>query len=157
MNVERLRLLADHVETLEHAKGARTDHLEHRETTPFPEVRLFNMNWYFGMAYADLDEYYDDAGHHPCRSSACLAGWTCLLWPPDGPRDRGAKEYAQEALDLTLQEATVLFTPNAEFPGPLSQLTFITPADAARACRALADGNPPLTIWDHVEFAGVSE
>lgn len=129
MNEERLLELADHLEGLpkmEHDRFSVTELPKLKGAKP----EGFHMFWWLAST--------------GCGTSGCIAGHAATLWQDNwepnasiGVRDEAAKE-----LDLDIETAQDLFSPSPlDLPVNVS-LESITPQEAARACRNVAEGKP---------------
>ena len=120
MNRERLRELADHIEAQEHLHFT-DDEITNGFTAELPE--FFNMK----TVCSDTK----------CGTVGCIAAHACLLFGDQGKGTSMRK--AGRLLGLGVDEGDyriALFTPGSEGEG----MEDITPQQAARACRRLADG-----------------
>ena len=131
--IARLRHLADVVEKADHVPAITDD-------TPRSELSHIDG---FSMSHYCRTDGRSSILDHECSTVACLGGYACSLWGHPRPWTWGS-HGAMEALGLkrTIQ-AEVLFAPRyleevSGEDGP-NGLAEITPAEAARACRRLAN------------------
>ena len=135
MNVERLRELADHIEGLD--MGPRRPHLALATADIYylREIpKMFNMTGWF----------YEK---EECGTVGCIAGHAAALFALDPYRDRtghkSISDVAMVALGLDDYEASGLFTPPIYLPN-------ITPKQAARVLRLVADGENTRDAWNRI-------
>jgi hypothetical protein len=117
MNVERLRQVRDHLETL--------------------PPQQFNMSdWIFHSNLVGYDKDGRPLKEASCGTSACIAGWACILNPIEAEREHGGQkvqvaivggvweceERARELLGLDEHTAKALFTPHNVFGQGVSDL-----------------------------------
>ena len=90
-----------------------------------------------------------------CGTACCIAGWALALYEPNISLGDGNVEYgfryverAAKCLGLDLETAQVLFYA-ADGRGMQKSLISISPQEAARACRNVADGARTfMFIWE---------
>jgi hypothetical protein len=109
MNIERMLILADHLKTVPHAPEGSIN------TGP-GDVSRFNMN------------------HYICGTTACIAGWACELFCPNGSADvSGIHSMAMLKLGLDPKDAGNLFLNNNGFVSMDRDLPYIEPPEAVDA------------------------
>lgn len=129
MNRKRLTILRDHL-------------------TSLPDERV-DMSNYFRRPDAKIEfDHIDvaaDIVRHDCGTAACIAGWTCVIWPGASPDDY-VDDFAERQLGLTNEQAYQLFFPRGyEWAG-------YTRSDAIAAIQSMLD-NPSddaLPVWPEV-------
>ena len=153
MRTERLRELADHIETKRHAAKPTTSALAlgEMELSELPRTKgldAFNMRTY--ASRLGTNEQTE------CETVGCIAGHAATLWPPAEPYRAPAmaiRAQAEEALGLTSEQSWGLFNPRASqscLDEPPAD--DITPAQAADACRRLADLGTRAAVMDRHEL-----
>ena len=129
MNRKRILDLADDIEHLPHLKATKPSQAKG------PQAFVFSMENYYARTF--------------CATVGCIAGFAysrAVDKPPETlPDSREVRRRATEYLELDPQEEAILFQPT-DLPIFYRDLT---PGDAARALRALADGKPlsKKTVW----------
>ena len=139
MNVERLRLLADKLETVEDLPWDLRHQCSDQDIPrdEFLAMDRFHMgDWAFAWTAGD-----------ECGAAGCVAGWTCRLFGDEknewvDPVKLGRK--ARDLLGLTKADADLLFVPDG------LRFQKIPAAEAAKAVRKAADGRPREEWWSHV-------
>lgn len=135
MNKTRLLELADHIEQLPHFKG---------ELLPGKECSYdltgFNMaQWVFARE---------------CGTAMCIAGHTVEKYGSNRQRKEFLKGTllicltAGSLLELDMNQARALFTPDIERTDLEEWMERVTPTEASNAIRRLVDGVPLHKIWD---------
>ena len=142
MNVERMRTLADALETAETFDHAR-DWTARLSKEKIAESR---MRW-FGM---DVWRCAVEVGGK-CGTVGCVAGWACGLFSDDGERNVG-KTFAGEVLGLDLEQSRELFMPVG-----IGYYRNVSGREAAEAVRNAADGLPKERWWEHLRSRSESD
>ena len=131
MRTERLRQLADHIESLKKRPISKV-HLDPGRLF-VEKPTAFNMGKW--------------AHKSDCGTVACIAGHAVSLFRPSKwPIPvRDIESVAADLLDIPWANACLLFTPTA--PEALRQ---ITPKQAAQVLRMVADGDDAAGAWSEV-------
>jgi hypothetical protein len=140
MNKERMLELAAEIEKLPHG------HFK-----PYEENNVCNLaiapEHSFNMTY-----YFDD-----CGSPCCIAGHAAAKYRAhiEAPWSNGAARDARIWLDLTEEQANILFVPRFNFLEDYG-LPDVTPSQAAQAIRNMAEKPwaDEEELWGHVTSEG---
>ena len=129
-NKERLLELADRIEKLPHSV-----YFESSDTEDF------NMSAFVKGKSSELS----------CKTACCLAGWAVALFGPE-VKDKRKIDYIREAEKLLGLHKNIsymlFFACNIDLSTRLRP-SLITPQEAARACRNVADGARTfMFIWE---------
>ena len=130
MNKARLRELADHIEGLEWGtEDIDKSYLDDESVEGPPD--LFNMSYWL----------YDTPD---CQTCGCIAGHAAYLFSEPDRGHHAIRQRAEEALELTIEEADDLFEPLL-----FCDYGRIAPAEAAAVLRRVADGWRIRRAWEN--------
>lgn len=136
LNKELLLRVADKIEKLEHENDSDIG----------PGVEAFTMAFFTYDIFEKND--HGEFVYNVCEAPACIAGWGCAIAYPDTPLKKYERrdypethritDVAQRAYGLTTEEARALFDPQFHLPFLGIQNVSISPQDAAKVLRHLA-------------------
>jgi len=130
----RLRELADAIEGLPHF-------VEPHEN-PYSDLQVEELEGFNMVNWLERKE---------CGTAGCIAGWAAHLWGDEDDPTTSIAENAQYILRICRMESAYLVNPASYLPEiSRQQMHHITPAEAARCLRLVADGVSAAEAWRRV-------